>query len=171
VSTHNYAQALHGGRLGVAGLRVAGELPSSMGSFSVVLSSTRRSCFLTLPALKSQHPERCEQLVALPGIVPVMQDANISNWINTLAEIQPLEVNAQASGHGELMTMAEVKALQGANVSFYAGVGTGVEKGKDKNAIRKTLNLAHRERLEPACVIGRNINRPYIKIENARVDR
>jgi cyclase len=99
------------------------------------------------------------------GIVPSMQDANIKNWINTLGEIQKLDVETFVPGHGDLMTMSDVKALEDAIVRFYSGVKEGYAEDLDESAIRKSLDLSDWEQMERAYVIGRNINRAYLEIE------
>lgn len=104
--------------------------------------------------------------VVVNGIVPVMQDAGIQNWIDTLGEILRLDARVIVPGHGDLMTMKEVEALQSAIARFYAGVKTAVDKGLHEGEIRKALDLADWETLERAYVIGRNINRAYLEIEN-----
>jgi glyoxylase-like metal-dependent hydrolase (beta-lactamase superfamily II) len=103
--------------------------------------------------------------VLVNGIVPSMQDANIKNWINTLGEIRKLDVETFVPGHGDLMTMSDVKALADAIVRFYSGVKEGYARGLDESAIRKSLDLTDWERMERAYVIGRNINRAYLEIE------
>jgi len=109
--------------------------------------------------------------VVVNGIVPVMQDASVRNWIDTLAEIQTLEAETVVPGHGDLMTMREVRDLQQSIARFYAGVKRGVEKGLHETEIRETLDLADWEKLERAYVIGRNINRAYLEIEKASFDQ
>ena len=104
--------------------------------------------------------------VVVNGIVPVMQDASIKNWIGTLGEIQELDVNTFVPGHGGLMTMSDVKALHRAIIRFYSGVKAGYDKGFGESDIRKSLDIADWEKLERAYVIGRNINRAYLEIEN-----
>jgi len=108
--------------------------------------------------------------VVVNGIVPVMQDGNIRNWIGTLEEIQQLDVRVIVPGHGELMTKGRVRALQHAIARFYAGVQTGYQHGLDEGTIRQSLDLTDWERLERAYVIGRNINRAYLEIEDASFD-
>jgi cyclase len=103
--------------------------------------------------------------VVVNGIVPSMQDANIKNWIGTLGKIQKLDVTTFVPGHGDLMTMSDVKALQDAIVRFYSGVKDGYAKGLDEGEIRKSLDFAEWEKLERAYVIGRNVNRAYLEIE------
>jgi cyclase len=103
--------------------------------------------------------------VVVDGIVPVMQDAYVKNWIGTLGEIQELDVRTFVPGHGNLMTMGDVKALHDAIIRFYSGVKEGYAKGLDESAIRKSLDLTDWENLERSYVIGRNINRAYLEIE------
>jgi cyclase len=103
--------------------------------------------------------------VVVNGIVPSMQDANIKNWINTLGEIQKLDVKTFVPGHGDLMTMIDVKALEDAIFRFYSGVKEGYAEDLDESAIRKSLDLSDWEQMERAYVIGRNINRAYLEIE------
>ena len=104
--------------------------------------------------------------VVVNGTVPVMQDASIKNWIGTLGEIQELDVNTFVPGHGDLMTMSDVKALHRAIIRFYSGVKAGYTKGLGEGEIRQSLDLTDWEKLERAYVIGRNINRAYLEIEN-----
>lgn len=103
--------------------------------------------------------------VVVNGIVPVMQDASIKNWMGTLKEIQKLDVNTLVPGHGDLMTMSDVKALHHAIIRFYSGVKAGYDEGLSESEIRKSLVLTNWEKLERAYVIGRNINRAYLEIE------
>jgi cyclase len=109
--------------------------------------------------------------IVVNRIVPVMQDASIKNWIGTLGEIQELEVSTFVPGHGDLMTMGDVKALHRAIIRFYSGVRVGYDKGFDESEIRKSLDLTAWEKLERAYVIGRNINRAYLEIENDSFDQ
>lgn len=109
--------------------------------------------------------------VVVKGIVPVMQDANIKNWIDTLEEIQKLDVTTFVPGHGDLMALRDVKALRHSIARFYSGVRDGYEKGLDESEIRKSLDLTDWEKLGRAYVIGRNINRAYLEIENDSFSR
>jgi len=104
--------------------------------------------------------------IVVNGIVPVMQDASIKNWIGTLGEIQELDVGTFVPGHGNLMTMSDVKTLHRAIIRFYSGVKAGYAKGLDEGEVRQSLDLTDWEKLERAYVIGRNINRAYLEIEN-----
>lgn len=103
--------------------------------------------------------------VVVKDIVPSMQDANIKNWIGTLREIQKAEVDTLVPGHGNVMTMSDVKAFEDAMVRFYSGVKDGYTRGLSESEIRASLDLAEWETLERAYVIGRNINRAYLEIE------
>lgn len=109
--------------------------------------------------------------IVVNGIVPVMQDASIKNWIGTLGEIQQLDVRTFVPGHGDLMTTGDVKALHRAIIRFYSGVKAGYDQGLREGEIRQSLDLADWEKLERAYVIGRNINRAYREIEKDSFDR
>ena len=109
--------------------------------------------------------------VVVNGTVPVMQDASIKNWIGTLGEIQELDVDTFVPGHGDLMTMSDVKALHRAIIRFYSGVKAGYDKGFGESEIRKSLDIADWGKLEREYVIGRNINRAYLEIENDSFDQ
>ena len=103
--------------------------------------------------------------IAVNGIVPVMQDASINNWIGTLEAMQELDVSTIVPGHGDLMTLSDVEALHRAIIRFYSGVKAGYDKGLGESEIRKSLDLTDWEKLERAYVIGRNINRAYLEFE------
>jgi glyoxylase-like metal-dependent hydrolase (beta-lactamase superfamily II) len=103
--------------------------------------------------------------VVVNGIVPVMQDATIRNWIGTLREIQQFDVDILIPGHGNPATKTDVKDLHDAIARFYSGVKEGYANGLDETEIRKSLDLTAWEKLERSYVIGRNINRAYLEIE------
>jgi cyclase len=103
--------------------------------------------------------------VLVNGIVPSMQDSNIKNWINTLGEILELDVETFVPGHGDLMTMSDVRGLENGIVRFYSSVKEGFAQDLDESAIRNSLDLTDWEQMERAYVIGRNINRAYLEIE------
>ena len=109
--------------------------------------------------------------IVVKGIVPVMQDASIKNWIGTLGEILELDVSTFVPGHGDLMTTSDVKALHRAIVGFYSGVKAGHAKGLGEGEIRESLDLTDWKKLERAYVIGRNINQAYLEIENDSFDQ
>jgi glyoxylase-like metal-dependent hydrolase (beta-lactamase superfamily II) len=108
--------------------------------------------------------------IAVNGTVPVMQDGNIRNWLETLAAIQALDVATVVPGHGDLMDKAAVARLRGSISRFYIGVQAGYARGLGEREVRATLDIAEWERLERAYVIGRNINRAWLEVEDASVE-
>jgi glyoxylase-like metal-dependent hydrolase (beta-lactamase superfamily II) len=58
--------------------------------------------------------ERCRTQVIETGHewVALMAHANIQNWIGTLGQVLALDASTVVPGHGELMTSADVAALQ-----------------------------------------------------------
>lgn len=103
--------------------------------------------------------------ILVNGIVPTMQDGVVKNWIKVLKEIQQADVNIYIPGHGALMKRDQVKAQHDAIDRFYAGVREGYLAELSESEIRKKLDLSEWEKLERAYVIGRNINRAYLEIE------
>ena len=104
--------------------------------------------------------------VLVSRVVPTLQDGFVKNWIQTLDEIQALDVEYFVPGHGDLMTLRDVTALRGAMLRFYAGVKEGFRSGRSEGEIRKSLDLSSWDTLERSYVIGRNINRAYLEIED-----
>ena len=104
--------------------------------------------------------------VLVSRIVPTLQDGFLKNWIQTLEEVQALDVEYFVPGHGDLMTLRDVTALRTAMLRFYSGVKDGFENGLSEADIRKSLDLSQWEALERSYVIGRNINRAYLEIES-----
>jgi glyoxylase-like metal-dependent hydrolase (beta-lactamase superfamily II) len=103
--------------------------------------------------------------VLVSRVVPTLQDGFVKDWIQTLDEIQTLDVVYFVPGHGDLMTLSNVTALRGAMIRFYAGVKEGFRKGQTEDEIRKSLDLSIWDKLERSYVLGRNINRTYLEIE------
>jgi len=108
--------------------------------------------------------------IAVKGAVPVMQDGNIRNWIGTLGQMEALDPATVVPGHGELMKGADVAALRRSLERFHAGVKAAYDRGVAEGSVRMGLDLAEWERLERAYVIGRNINRVYLEVENESLD-
>lgn len=105
--------------------------------------------------------------ILLKHAVPVMRDANIKNWIDTLAQLQKRPETTFVSGHGPLMNKADVKALHDRMATFYAKVEEGYKKGLNDSEIRKTLDLAEWKKLQNFNMMGENINRAYLEAEAA----
>ena len=92
------------------------------------------------------------------------------NWLGTLEQVRALDAATVVPGHGELMTGADVAALHRSIERFHAGVKAAYGRGVAEGDVRKGLDLSEWERLERAYVIGRNINRAYMEIENDSLD-
>jgi cyclase len=103
--------------------------------------------------------------VLVHRVVPTLQDGFVKNWIRTLDELQALGGVHFVPGHGDVMTLDDVRALRDALGRFYAGVKEGFRNGQNEERIRKSLDLSMWEKLERSYVIGRNINRAYLEIE------
>jgi len=103
--------------------------------------------------------------ILVNGIVPTMQDGVVKNWISVLKEVEQIDADVYIPGHGALMKRSQVKLLHDAIARFYAGVREGYLAELSESEIRKKLDLSAWEKLERAYVIGRNINRAYLEIE------
>jgi hypothetical protein len=69
------------------------------------------------------------------------------------------------------MTRRDIADLRSAMLRFYSGVEEGFRGGKSEVEIRKSLDLSSWEKLERSYVIGRNINRAYLEVEEASFDK
>jgi glyoxylase-like metal-dependent hydrolase (beta-lactamase superfamily II) len=103
--------------------------------------------------------------VLVNQIVPTLQDGFVKNWIQTLEEIQTLDLAHFVPGHGNVMTRQDVAAMRNAMLRFYSDVKQGFRSGQSEVEIRKSLDLSLWKKLERSYVIGRNINRAYLEIE------
>jgi glyoxylase-like metal-dependent hydrolase (beta-lactamase superfamily II) len=99
-------------------------------------------------------------------MMPSFADGNIKNWINTLQQINQLEVTSIIPGHGKLMTRQEVMHMHDAMSALYAGVKVGYEQGLMDSEVRKTLDLSYWRRLKYFDnFMGINLNRTYLEVE------
>jgi glyoxylase-like metal-dependent hydrolase (beta-lactamase superfamily II) len=103
--------------------------------------------------------------VLVNRIVPTLQDGFVRNWIGTLDEIQKLDVTHFVPGHGDLMSLRDVVALREAMLRFYSAVKQRFRGGQNETEIRDSLDLSSWRQLERSHVIGRNINRAYLEVE------
>jgi len=103
--------------------------------------------------------------ILVNGVVPTMQDGVVKNWISVLEEIERADVNVYVPGHGALMKRSQVKSMHDAMLRFYTGVQDGYRANLSESEIRQKLDLSEWEKLERAYVIGRNINRAYLEVE------
>lgn len=100
--------------------------------------------------------------------IPVMRDAFVKNWVNTLEMVQSFDVRTIVPGHGPLMSKVDVAKLQHQMAGFYAGIEAGYKKGLSDSETRKTLDVAEWKKLEGfESNIGGNVNRAYLEIEQA----
>ena len=86
-------------------------------------------------------------------------------------ETKALGVTHFVPGHGNLMTSDDVTTLRGALQRFYSGVKEGFRNGHSETVMRKSLDLSDWEILERSYVIGRNINRAYLEVEEDSFDK
>jgi len=101
-------------------------------------------------------------------IAPSFRDANVMNWIGTLAEIDKMSIKQIIPGHGPLMTMDDAREFRARMVKLYAGVEAGYKKGLTDSEIRKTLDLSEWKNLKHYDdFMGPNINRTYLEVEAA----
>jgi len=99
---------------------------------------------------------------------PSFRDAHVKTWIDTLGEISTTDIKKIIPGHGPLMNMADVKAMQKRMAILYAGVETGYKKGLMDSEIRKTLDLSEwKDMVEFEGLMGENINRTFLEVEEA----
>jgi cyclase len=103
--------------------------------------------------------------ILVNGVVPTMQDGVVKNWISVLREIEQSDADVYVPGHGALMKRSQVKSLHDAIARFYTGVREGYLAELSESEIRQKLDLSEWEKLERAYVIGRNINRAYLEVE------
>ena len=103
--------------------------------------------------------------ILINGVPPTMQDGVVKNWIKVLEDIEQTDANVFVPGHGALMNRKQVRALRASIEKFYADVRNGYLNELSESEIRKTLDLSEWEKLERSYVIGRNINRAYLEIE------
>lgn len=101
-------------------------------------------------------------------ITPNFRDANVQNWIETLAQIGSVQTKTIVPGHGPLMTQAEVSAMHARMASLYAGVEEAYKEGLMDADVRERLDLSEWQRLKHFDVImGGNISRAYLEVEQA----
>jgi len=101
-------------------------------------------------------------------IAPNFRDANVKNWIGTLAKIQTMPISKIIPGHGPIMSMADAGKFQDRMQKLYAGVEAGYKKGLTDSEIRKSLDLSAWKKLKHFDdFMGTNINRTYLEVEAA----
>ncbi len=100
--------------------------------------------------------------------IPVMRDAMVKNWVDTLEQVQSFDATTIVPGHGPLMKQQDVIKLQRQMAGFYAGIEAGYKKGLSDSETRKTLDVKDWKKLEGFDAnIGGNVSRAYLEIEQA----
>ena len=104
--------------------------------------------------------------ILVKEMIPSFVDAHVGSWIDTLAQIQKVDIKTVIPGHGPLMTPTEVTQMHERMAKLYAGVEEGYLKGKMDSEIRKSLDLSEwRKMKEFDGLMGININRTYLEVE------
>ncbi|MBZ0105561.1 MAG: MBL fold metallo-hydrolase [Sulfuricella denitrificans] len=100
--------------------------------------------------------------------IPVMRDASVKNWAETLEQVQAFDASTIVPGHGPLMQLQDVSRLQRQMAAFYAGIEAGYKKGLSDSETRKTLDVREWKKLEGFDAnIGSNVSRTYLEIEQS----
>lgn len=106
--------------------------------------------------------------VLVNQVVPNFRDAHIKTWISTLQALQQSGAHTFVPGHGPVMTLADVTAMEKRMSKLYAGVEAGYKKGLNDTEIRKTLDLSEWKKLKLFDEqMGEDINRTYLEVEAA----
>ncbi|MGD8570338.1 MAG: MBL fold metallo-hydrolase [Gammaproteobacteria bacterium] len=106
--------------------------------------------------------------ILVKKMMPSFRDAHVKTWIDTLEQIQALDIDTIIPGHGPLMTMEDVKAMHRRMAALYAGIEAGYKKGLMDSEIRKTLDLSEWQKMaEFDGLMGTNISRTYLEVEQA----
>lgn len=101
-------------------------------------------------------------------MAPSFLDAHVKTWIDSLAEIEKMDVKTIVPGHGPLTNSAGVKVMRERMAALYAAVEAGYKKGLTDSEVRKTIDLSEwRKMVNYDELMGRNINRTYLEIEQA----
>ena len=106
--------------------------------------------------------------VLVNKMTPSFRDAHVKTWIGTLQEVSKMDINTVIPGHGPLMQLSDVRAMQKRMAELYAGIEAGYKKGLMDSEIRKILDLSEwKDMVEFEGLMGMNINRTYLEVEEA----
>ncbi len=104
--------------------------------------------------------------ILVNNMMPSFRDARVASWISTLESISRQDLKVIIPGHGNLMSMADVKRLYQQMQILYAGVESGYKAGLTDSEVRKMLDLGYWKKLEFYNeFMGLNINRTYLEVE------
>ena len=100
--------------------------------------------------------------------LPVFRDAEVRNWVQTLADLQHYPAKTIIPGHGPLMTMKDAKAMHKRMSVFYEGVEKVYKSGGSESDVRKQISLNEWQKLKHFDEqMGGNINRTWLEVEAA----
>lgn len=100
--------------------------------------------------------------------IPVMRDANVKNWVDTLAAARGFDIKTVVPGHGPLMTKTDVARLGQQMAAFYAGIEVGYKKGLTDSETRAALDVTEWQTLDGfESNIGANVSRAFLEVEQA----
>ena len=106
--------------------------------------------------------------ILVQHMAPSFRDAHVKHWIDSLADIEKMDVKNIVPGHGPLMNLASVKAMRERMAALYAAVEAGYKKGLTDSEIRKTLDLREWTKMVNYDeLMGGNINRTFLEVEQA----
>jgi len=106
--------------------------------------------------------------ILVKEMIPSFRDANVKNWIGTLAKIGTMPIDRIIPGHGPLMDLQDAKQMQLRMQKLYAGIEAGYKQGLTDSEIRKKLDLSEWKKLKHFDdLMGTNINRTYLEVEAA----
>ena len=99
-------------------------------------------------------------------ITPNFRDANVKEWINTLAAIQQVPAGSIIPGHGPLMSLKDAADMHDRMAKLYAGIEAGYKAGLTDGEIRQKLDLSQWKPLHHfEEQMGGNINKAYLEVE------
>lgn len=106
--------------------------------------------------------------VLVNQVTPNFRDAEVRQWIDTLAQIQAIPAKAIIPGHGPLMSLQDAAAMHARMAALYAGVEAGYKEGLTDSEIRSRLDLGAWKKMHHFNEqMGGNINKTYLEVEAA----
>lgn len=106
--------------------------------------------------------------VLVNTVTPAFRDAEVRDWVATLAEVQQYPAKTIIPGHGPLMTMKDANAMHKRMAAFYAEVEKVYKSGGSEADVRKQVSLNDWKKLKHFNEqMGGNINRTWLEIEAA----
>ena len=104
--------------------------------------------------------------VLVNTVTPAFRDAEVKQWVKTLAEVQRYPAKTIIPGHGPLMNMQQAKTMYNQMAAFYAGVEKVYKSGGSEADVRKQVSLKEWQKLKHFDEqMGGNINRTWLQVE------